>query len=177
MLNWLKRYCIKRYISDNKPVRYKELISLDKAKSIGVVAVITDEHSYRDVFSIFTRLQHANKMVRMVAYIDEKSVPYYCLEQLTADYFCQKDLNWYQKPMMVQVHDFMRIEFDMLIDFSNTPLPPVHTVLQLSHAKMIVGANTNYRHEYDLFMDDPELGHLELIKCIELYSRKLMGEK
>lgn len=176
MFNWIKKSCLNKYIADNKVARHKALTSIDRAKSIGMIASITDENSYINMFSIFSKLQGANKKTRMVAYIDDKTVPYYCLEQLTADYFCQKDLNWYGKPIMVQINDFMNIDFDMLIDFTKVSLLPVQTILSLSHAKMIVGANTHYRHDYDLFIDDPDLNEQEIFKYINLYSSKLTGE-
>lgn len=113
----------------------------------------------------------------MVAYIDDKAVPYFCLEQLTADYFCRKDLNWYGKPVMVQVNDFMAMDFDLLIDFTDDFYLPVYTILQLSKAKMITGANNHYRELYDLFIDGNGINKRTLLDNINTYSHQLTGEK
>lgn len=177
MLNRIKRSLLTKYISGNVSDRKKQLISLQRAKSIGIIASISDEESYRNIFSLFSLLQNGNKSVRMVAYIDDKTVPYFCLEQLTADYFCRKDLNWYGKPVMVQVNDFMAMDFDLLIDFTDDFYLPVYTILQLSKAKMITGANHHYRELYDLFIDGNGINKRTLLDNINTYSHQLTGEK
>ena len=94
MLDWIKNRYRNRYISANQFKTNKHFVSLNEAKQIGILTAITSKEEYLDVFSIFSHIQQMGKTVKMVAYIDEKEVPYYCLQQLTADYFCQKDINW-----------------------------------------------------------------------------------
>lgn len=177
MINWIKNRWLSNYIAETKKERTRSVTSLSKAKSIGFLCTIDSEEAYRNIFSIFTNFQQNNKNVRLVAFIKEKTVPFYCLQQLTADYFCLKDLNWYGKPAMVQVNDFMEIDFDILIDFTQAPdLLPIQLILQLSQAKLIVGANPAHKEMYDLFINDEMVNNKTLIDNIDLYSRKLIGE-
>ncbi|MDL2296879.1 hypothetical protein LJC68_05385 [Bacteroidales bacterium OttesenSCG-928-B11] len=177
MIGWLKNKFLSKYISEKKQRRVRAITSLAKAKTVGLLCHIESEAAYQNIFSIFTKLQQHNKNVRLVAFIKEKEVPFYCLQQLTADYFCLKDLNWYGKPNMVQVNDFIDIEFDILIDFTTEKnLLPVQLILQLSQARLITGANYNHEKLYDLFIDDKMTNNKALIDNIDLYTRKLIGE-
>lgn len=176
MLSWLKNTLLAKYVNENNGIRNKKVSSLKQAKSIGIVTTIADEESYRSVFSIFSTLQRENRTVKLVAYIDEKEVPFFCLKQLTADYFCRKDLNWYGKPAMVQVKDFMETEFDLLLDFSPHSYPAVRVILQLSKAGFKIGANPKHDSCYDLYITGANGEYQTLFKHMDTYSHKLTGE-
>ena len=177
MLNWLKKKLLNKYIADKKGIRSKKITSLQQTVSIGIICTIDSEDAYKDIFSIFSALQQNNKTVRLVGYIDSKAVPFYCLTQLTADYFCQKDLNWYGKPTVVQVYDFMDMDFDMLIDFSHGQYSPLQLICQLSKAKFITGSNPYHTDLYDLHISGDVMDNRSLLNTIDKYSRNLIGEK
>ena len=105
--NIIKKKYLNKFLNTHKVLRKKQIISLDNAKSIGILAEITDENSYKQIYALFTKLQSLEKSVWLMCYINEKAVPYYCLQQLTADYFCKKNLNWFGKPDFVQMKDFL----------------------------------------------------------------------
>jgi hypothetical protein len=112
-----------------------------------------------------------------MAYIDEKNVPYYCLKQLSADYFSKKQLNWYGKPDFIQLRDFLHKDFDILIDFSRNNLSPLQYILSASNAKLIVGANEYAQNLYDVYInDETEADHLKFLKTIHNYLLKLTGQ-
>ena len=85
----IKNYFLQKHLKAKKPEIIRELCALERANTIGVLCEITDEDSYKAIFKIFTQLQQNNKIVHLIGYIDEKYVPFYCLQQLSADYFCQ----------------------------------------------------------------------------------------
>ena len=112
-----------------------------------------------------------------MGYIDEKRVPYYCLQQLSADYFSKKEVNWCGKPSFVQLQDFINKEFDILIDFSRNDLPPLRYVLSTTSAKLLIGANEYAQNLYDIFIkDENKMDHLKLLKTIHDYLLKLTGK-
>lgn len=178
MFESIKSFFLKRYLANNKIVREKTLISLQQAKNIGLMCEITNEASYKEYFAIFSAIQKANRNMWLLGYIDDKIVPFYCLEQLTVDFFCNKDLNWYGKPQKIQVLDYEKKAFDMLIDFTKRPLLPIRSILELSQAKCIVGGNKNHRDSYDLFIGgENDLSSHQLLKNIDIYTQKLTGEQ
>jgi len=177
MLNWLRQNALNKYVADKKVIRHKKVTSLQQANSIGIICTIDNELSYKNIYAIFSGIQKHDKTVRLLAYINGKIVPFYCLTQLTADYFCQKDLNWYGRPTMVQVSDFMDINFDMLIDFSQGKHLPVQLICQLSKAKFIVGANPHHADFYDFYVFGEVMDNASLLNNIDKYSHNLIGER
>jgi hypothetical protein len=96
---------------------------------------------------------------------------------LSADYFSKKNLNWYGKPDFIQLNDFLNKNFDLLLDFSQNDLPPLHYILSTSKAKLLVGANEYAKDLYDVFIkDETELDSLKLLKTFHNYLLKLTGK-
>lgn len=176
-MNFITRYFFNKYIAENKIDRSINITSLDKAKNVGIICDITTEDTYKEIYAVFAGLQNTRRSAWLIGYIDEKTVPFYCLQQLTADFFCYKDLNWFGRPEKVQINDFIQAEFDLLIDFSQESYPAILALLELSHAHFIVGGAAPKAKYYDLLINTPDkLSHKELLQNIERYTKKLSGE-
>lgn len=171
----IKKHFLQKHLSETKKFREKEILSLNQARNIGILCEITDEDSYKSIFHIFSKLQENGKQVKLIGYINDKEVPFYCLQQLSADYFCNKNLNWFGNPNMVQVLDFIDMEFDMLIDFNYIFHPAIMAILAQSRAKFIVGRETGNKDLYDLFMDTQQKDDLRYLKEIYTYTQMLTG--
>ena len=98
MFSKIKNYFLQKYLTENKKVRQRQILSLQQARTIGILCEITDENSYKDIFRVFSMLQATGQNVKLIGYINEKEVPFFCLQQLSADYFSNKHLNWYGNP-------------------------------------------------------------------------------
>ena len=118
MFDRIKNHFLRKHIEERKSDKTRAVCALERAATVGMLCEITDEDSYKAIFRIFTQLQNAGKVVHLIGYIDEKFVPFYCLQQLSADYFCQKQLTWCGEPNVVQVTDFIQRDFDILLDFN-----------------------------------------------------------
>lgn len=176
MFDFIKNYSLNKYLAANAYERERRVVSLKQAQAIGMVCEITDEDSYKNYFAVFSKLQTMCSKVQLIGYIDDKMVPFYCLEQLAADYFCKKNINWYGKPEMVQIDDFVKTDFDMLIDFTQRSLAPVKYILTLTHSKFVVGGNLEHRDYYDLLIDGGVESAKKLLENIYIYTQKLTGE-
>jgi len=177
MIKHIKKHLLRRCIEKQELSREKKLISLEKAQTVGIICQITDEDSYKEIFTLFTKLQSHTRTVWLMGYIDEMNVPYYCLPQLSADYFSRKNLNWFGKPDFIQLHDFLNKNFDILLDFSLNDLPPLRYILSTTKAKLLVGANEYAQDLYDVFIkDEKELDALKLLKTFHNYLLKLTGK-
>ena len=177
MIHLIKKRLLKRSLEKNKIFREKQIASLEQVRTMGIICQITDENSYKEIYDLFSKLHAPKRTVWLMGYIDESSVPYYCLQQLSADFFSKKQLNWYGKPDFVQLNDFLGKDFDILIDFSRNDLSPLQYILSTSRAKLLVGAN-KYAHKlYDIYIqDDTEMNHLQLLKIIHHYLFKFAGQ-
>lgn len=177
-MNFIQRHFAKKYIAENKKVRTPEVVSLRDAKNVGILCNITTEDTYKDIYAVFSKLQSATRSVWLVGYIDGKAIPFYCLQQLSADYFCNKDLNWYGKPMKGQVQSFCKTEFDVLLDFSHDVFEPLRFIMSVTPAKFIIGSEKRNADFYDLLIQsDEELSNMELLKNINHYTNQLSGKQ
>lgn len=176
MISYIKRRLLDSYIAKNKKPRQKTLTSLKQAKTIGFLWTIEDEESYKRIFLLFSGLQQAGKTVRLIGYTPEKSVPFFCLQQLAADYFCKKDLNFYGIPKPVQIKEFLNLDLDLLVDFSENESLPFRWILQLSRARFITGSNLYHQDFYDLFIHSDRTDYQYILNNIHLYTQQLMGE-
>ena len=176
MINHLKKYLLERCLNKHIVFRGKKIISLEKTNTMGILCHITDEESYKNIHDLFSKLHSPKRTIRLMGYIDQKEVPYFCLQQLSADYFSKKHLNWYGKPKFIQLYDFINKDFDIIIDFSRNDLAPLRFILNTSKAKLIVGANEFSQDMYDIyFKDEDNLNNLKLLKTIHNYLLKLTG--
>ena len=176
MFATIKKYFLRKHIASKKPNKIREVCSLESANSVGVLCEITDEDSYKAIFRIFTQLQQGGRIVHLIGYIDEKYVPFYCLQQLSADYFCQKQLNWYGEPNMIQVTDFINRDFDILIDFNYRYHAPIEAILATAHAKFIIGSCADYQQHYDLTLQTENGNYTQFLGSAFTYTSKLAGK-
>jgi len=177
MFNGIKRFFLRKYLKENRVNRDRQMVSVRNARSIGILCQITNEDSYKSIYAIFSKLQSENHNVRLVGYIDDKEVPFYCLPQLTCDFFSNKHLNWYGKPMMPQLQDFLKLDLDMLIDFSYQDTAPIESLLALTKAHFIIGQNPGTAQYYDLFINDSNKQYGNFLNAIYKYTSKLSGDE
>lgn len=177
MLAKIKNHILRRHLYRHKPARRRRVASLKSAKVIAVICDITDEDSYKSIYRIFTRLQEYGRYVKLAGYYDGEKVPFYCLPQLTAEYFCNHDLNWYGLPDMARIRDFVNTEYDMLIDFNHANHTVTESILSLSKAKFIVGRNRDYRNLYDLLIECDRHDDRNFLELVDQYTRKLTGDE
>ena len=176
MINTVKDFLLKRSIEKHTVIREKKMVSLEQTHSIGMLCQITDEDSYKDIYALFSKLHSPKRTLWLMGYIDQKEVPYYCLQQLSADFFSKKQLNWYGKPQFCQLNDFLNKEFDILIDFSRQSLSSLNYILHTSKAKLMIGANEYAKELYDIYIKvEPNVTNLVLLKTIHNYLLKFTG--
>lgn len=172
----IKNYFLQKRLKAKKPDIIREVCALEFANTIGMICEITDEDSYKAIFRIFTQLQQNNRVVHLIGYIDEKFVPFYCLQQLSADYFCQKQLSWCGEPNMIQVTDFVNRDFDILLDFNYRYHAPIEAILRTSHAKFVIGSCDDYKDIYDLTIQTESGNYTKFLASAFTYTQKLAGK-
>jgi hypothetical protein len=108
--------------------------------------------------------------VQALAFIDDKVVPETYKAKLNKSVFCAEHLNWYNKPMVDLVEEFIRQPFDILIDFSPAPLFPLQYITALSRASMRVGKISYPGSPYEFILSIPEnASHTFFIEQLQHY--------
>ena len=148
--------------------RYIKVIDFASAKNIGVIYELTDEAAHHTVSSFVKELQDNQKVVRAVGYIPGEVVPHYCIPKLSYDFYTRKNQNFYGKPSLPFVNDFLNEEFDLLIDLSLSEITSIYYLSTLAKATFKVGRRKQSFDCYDLMLqinDNTPLDEfIELIK-------------
>jgi hypothetical protein len=117
-----------------------QLITFDKAKTIGILYDSTNEKHFELVKKYVKDIRESHgKDVLALGYFDQKELPPMRFSKLGLDFFTKKDLNWHFKPMAAVVKNFVTREFDILIDLNTGHSIPFRYVVAMSRAKFKIG--------------------------------------
>jgi hypothetical protein len=122
--------------------RNREVKSLNDSSSIGILFDPTDPEDYELVKKYVNYLKDMKKKVKALGFYNLKEVPQSTYSKLEFDYFSLKDLNWQLKPSGVIVENFIKEEYDILIDLNAKEHFPLFYISSLSHARYKVGSDT-----------------------------------
>ena len=130
------------------------MTNLKDAKKIGVLYTLDDVPEYEAVSEFVSSLQHDHKEVKALGFVKNKNLVSRFLPKLSYDFFSNKDINWFFKPLNSKVKDFIEKEFDILIDLSMNDSLPLKFISGLSMAHCRVGrfSETNQMC-YDIMID------------------------
>lgn len=137
-----------------RKTRTCKITNLEVARRIGILYSLDDVPDYDRVSELVTQLQHQQKEVKALGFVKNKALVQRFLPKLSFDFFSQRDLNWFYKPIHSQVKDFIEKEFDLLIDINLEEAFPLQYIAGLSNALCRVGKfsekSTDY---YDVMID------------------------
>ena len=148
--NYFLKSDLKKAVAKNR--RTKALVSVEQAKSIGVLYMVGDEKDYIAATNLFGGLQQMKKEVRTLGFIDLKDLPHYCYPRLSFDYISQPTMNWYKRPFGDKIKDFIHKDFDILLNLDTTQNPSLTYVYAISNAKFKIGIDTLVNKEYSDLM-------------------------
>ena len=155
--------------------RKKEIISIEQAGNIGILFNVVNIGTYEKASDFVKYLQDKRKNVKVLGFINSKTIPHYCHPKLAYDYFTMKDLNWYKRPSNHFVNDFMRLNFDLCINLDLHNSHVLQYVSGLSMARLKVGPwSENSEKFYDLMIKIDDKDDLsEYIKQVNYYLSQL----
>jgi len=146
--------------------RTKEVCNLDNAKSIGILYDATSEQHIKIIKPFVSYFFDLKKDVKALGYVNAKELSYCHTPKLQYDFFYQKDLNWYYKPQNYIIDNFIKKEYDILINLCDSNTIPIKYLVASSIAHFKIGIHEEGYEIYDLMIS------LKEDKSIE----KLMNE-
>jgi len=154
-----------------KVSRTKQLVNMKDIKTIGIVYDASEEETYAIVSNFVRTFQEDQKIVRTLGFVNFRSLPHYCFPKLSYDYFTKRDLNIYYKPVNAKVNEFVKEEFDVVIDLCMKDCFPIRYVAGLSIAKLKIGLyGEKYSGIYDFMLNvDNTISLTDFIKEITHY--------
>ncbi|MBL7139072.1 MAG: hypothetical protein ISS17_09890 [Bacteroidales bacterium] len=162
-------YLLKR--ESGKVNRNRSMINLSGAKTIGILYPLFAIPDYKQVEAFVSELQQQHKEVKALGYLQYKELISRFLPKLAYDFFSQQQVNWYYKPVNKKVHDFIRRDFDLLIDLTMEEHLPLKFIAGLSRARCKVGRFSEENAKfYDLMIKiDPPQRLQEFISQVRHY--------
>lgn len=130
--------------------RDKTLVNLLEARSVGLVYKVTDESVFNAVKKLIKELTNDKRQVMALGFVDDVTIPDYCVAAYSGYYFNRKALNWYKAPKSDYILTFINKEYDILIDLSTTNDYILKYIVALSRARFKVGRQ---RRSYEKFYD------------------------
>lgn len=157
---------------DQKKVTRNRLItSLSDVKTVGLLFDASIEEDHVVITEFVKYFQESQKVVKALGYVNFNRVPHYCYPKLSYDYFTNKDMNWYLKPVGTKINDFVEEEFDLMIDLCLKGCFSVRYIAALSKAKFKVGRfGEKNKENYDFMLDvAPDISLKDFIQELTHY--------
>lgn len=132
----------------------RQIVNLNKAKSIGVLLDANDSSKIREVQDFCKKWTSESKQVTLLGFSSRKNK-----ETVPINFFTEKDLNWLRLPKSSVGKHFLAQKFDVVIDTSSEKDTMLTPIAALSRAKLRVGryyeGKTNF---YDVMFNISEGG-------------------
>ena len=141
--------------------RKKEVCNLDSAKSIGILYDATNEEQINQIQPFVSYFFNLKKDVKALGYVNAKKLLYCHTPKLQYDFFYLKDLNWYKKPQNYIIDNFIKKEYDILINLCDSSCIPIKYLVASSVARFKIGKHENGYEIYDLMISLKEDKSLE----------------
>ena len=144
------QWVFQRELKTNK--RLKEICNLDVAKSVGILYEATTEEQINQVKPFVDYFSNLKKNVKALGFVNAKELSYCHIPKLQYDFFYQKDLNWYYKPNNYIIENFIKKEYDILINLCDSSCIPIKYLVASSVAHFKIGQHESGYEIYDLMI-------------------------
>ncbi len=141
----IKFFFLDRKVKQSNSVfkRTVRLTEFNDIRTIGVLFDASDENKYNRASHLIRHFQGLNKKVNAIGLITQKIEPHYVENSLSYDYLKLNDINWYYYPKQPFVLEFIKKEFDLVIDLNFDKNPSLRYITKTSQAHCKIGLNQN----------------------------------
>ena len=144
------KWVFQRELKINK--RTKEICNLKEAKSIGILYDATKEEQIKTIQPFVSYFFNLKKEVKALGYVKSKQLSYCHIPKLQYDFFYKKDLNWFYKPQNYIINNFIKKEYDILINLCDSSVIPIKYLVASSVAHFKIGIYEENYEIYDLMI-------------------------
>ncbi len=157
-----------RELKTNK--RLKEVCNLDSAKSIGILYEATTESQLELIKPFVDYFFNLKKDVKALGYVNSRELSFLHTPKLQYDFFYQKDLNWYYRPQNYIIDNFVKKDYDILINLCDNNCLPIKYLVASSIARFKIGIDEEDNQIYDLMISlDEDNSIIRLMHEIKYY--------
>ncbi|MFP4288243.1 MAG: DUF6913 domain-containing protein [Bacteroidota bacterium] len=167
---WFLAKTLKKVRRNKKIAGYKHYIHF------GILYDASSEENYKRITLLVKDLQHDQKKVKTLGFVNQKKMPEYSFPKLTFE-FCNKKafaLNYH--PQAQGVKDFLSQKYDVIIDLSNTDFFHLKFVAALSDAPLKVGRfDKKYVDLFDVMLELKEDAPIDEVINQTMYYLKMIN--
>lgn len=158
-------------------IRTKSVCNIEEARSIGVLYDATSEQQMKDIQPFISYFFDLKKDVKALGFVNSDELLYCHTPRLQYDFFYKKDLNWHYKPQNYIIDNFVKKEYDILINLCDSSVIPIKYLVASSIARFKIGVYEEDYEIYDLMIslkDDRSMKKLmhEIKHYINLINKK-----
>lgn len=150
----LGEYFLKKQLKSSRRDSY--FYNFDKVSSIGILFNATKTEDFELVKAYQKYLKGKDKKLSSLGYFSAKELPDISYSKAEFEIFTNSDLNWHLKPVGGFIDNFIREEFDILIDLNLENDFPLRYISALSKAKFKIGVHSANMDIYDLMIEVEE---------------------
>ena len=174
--HWFGHWELRRSNIEQK--RKHQVFNLEQAKRITILFDGTLPSDIKLVKSFVAKLSKGKELVSALGYVNEKDKSFEHMSSLHFDFFSNQELNWYGKPKGMVIENFLKEEYDILIDLTLHSFYPLSFMAVASPAKFKVGRTREDLQVFDLSIETNKASNLSsLINDIHHYLQLIKHVK
>jgi hypothetical protein len=128
--------------------RRREMVNLSLAENMGIVCKIRNESEFKKLNALVKEMSNNKRKVLLLGFVDEPSIPDYCVVAGPGYYFSQQDLNRLKIPKNDYILKFIDKEMDILMDLTRNDEFTTNYIIALSKAKLKVGQQSDTKEPF-----------------------------
>ena len=170
--HWFGEWQLKR--SSLEVSRQRGVYNLKTANKITLLFDATEPKNIQKVKDLVKVLSMGKELVSALGFVNQKDKSFEHMSTLHFDFFSNDNLNWFRKPQGMVIDNFLKEEFDILIDLSLTKFYPLTYLAVASPSKFKVGRCRTDIGVFDLSINNTKDQSLDaLIKEITHYLNRI----
>jgi hypothetical protein len=146
-------------------------VNNQKMESVGVILNMNEFSDFEAFRNYFKHLGLQLPKIKVIAFVDDEKKT----DQLWDTYFNRKDFGWNGEIKNVDLQEFIKTKFDVLISYHKSNILELNLVTALSNANFKVGLSNNDKRLYDLIMNiqpkEFDVFQLELHKYLTVLNK------
>lgn len=169
--NFYLKLELKDIVKEKKPNKF----NFKNITTVGILFDATNPEDLELVKKYVLYLKEHRKKVQVVGFFNTKVIPSLTYSKLEYDFFANDELNWFGKPTPAHIHNFVDVEYDLLIDLNIHDHFPLRYISALSKAAFKVGKYSERDTEiYDMMINVDSTQTLKyFMRQIDIYIAML----
>lgn len=152
--------------------------TFDAVHDIGIIYHAGNKENEDQVNQVAHFLRDQGKKVWTMGYVDAKTLPHNKKFHISAEYFWQEKLTWYNLPDLSKIGNFVQHPFDLMMNLYFEQDLPLQAMSSYSKAKYAMGASIPDALQFnDTLIDTGSQQNLQNLAVQMVHYLKVINQK